>query len=334
MLLDPDDGPRRERTWWSYDDEAHAWVMREALETRRHVLEARTALATIRAELPTTRDCDVDDDSAATGFEFGARVGSDLLSVVSTGGAAEARQIHDQVLATRLWLPLAFGGETSHWPASVVVIEDPDRRLEFFSRHPGVPEGGAAALAELGSCWIDGRLFVSRYDTAQRVDGAVFQTVGAYLRKVYGIDQRHGWLNQSLCNYLTAKVYGTHLSFWVTTDRYGSSKGLDWTERAPLSAGGWFELALPLLADDRPIASFARVLTFPTQQMTWEDVVVGYAFSAYLFEGRRDDLLEIAGRFGGREEKTAVVEDVLEMPLDAVRERLRAWIVAMRTVQR
>ncbi|MEZ5980669.1 MAG: hypothetical protein R3F34_21010, partial [Planctomycetota bacterium] len=68
VLLDPDDGPRRERTWWSYDDEARAWVMREVLETRRHVLEARAALATIRAGLPTTRDCDVDDDSAATGF--------------------------------------------------------------------------------------------------------------------------------------------------------------------------------------------------------------------------------------------------------------------------
>jgi len=64
--------------------------------------------------------------------------------------------------------------------------------------------------------------------------------------------------------------------------------------------------------------------------MTWEDVLVGYAFGAYLFEGRREDMAELLRRIGRGEEKVAAIEGVLDMPLPAVRERLAAWIDGLR----
>ncbi len=324
--FEPDHEALRQRIGEVRDADSGRWVLEEVPIARRNIAANYDVLAEVRAGLPSTSPGEPDDDAAATSVTFATVLQSEALHVATTLAGSEAQSLHDTIVTAQRYLARFFDSEPEYvCPDKVVSLSDALFKHAFFAEHPAVdPETLDDNLA-LNGAWIGQQLVVSGPTETERLDMASFLTTTGQMLIIFGREDDTGWIRQSLTSYLSAAVCGTHLSFLVTRDQYGQS-GRPWPARVPTTRSGWLEAARPFLGEDQPFGNFVRALGVPTRGMGWEEVAVGYALSVYLCEARRTELFEILRRFEKGDEKMGVLEEVLQIPLPALRTRLARWI--------
>lgn len=333
LAIAPDHAVLRERTGYAKDPASGTWALAEVVAARARVADNRALLQRIRSELPAARPSDPEDGASATGVRFTHTVGSEHMVASVDGMAGEAQSLHDLVLTELGYLREVLGRRPRYqMPQSLVGISQSPNKTQYFSNHPEVRQEDMGTHRELYGSWLGPHLVLSSPVPEERLDMATFLTTTVFLSENFGSEGDSGWIRQSLASYLSSQVCGTHLSFLVLKNEYGEADGPPWPERMPPTLSGWLSLARPFLADDQPMSNFARALSTPTVAMTWEDVAVGYAFAAYLCEGRRDDLLRLLPQLGRGAQKLPTIEATLGLPLPALRQRLAAWIDTVGTL--
>lgn len=320
----------RERLGEVWDETDAKWILVETRDARVARAEFAARIEELRAALPPIEEAAYDEHTRAMeGIEFECALAARGVNATSTLDLAETTDLLTTVLLVLDVVHTAFPRQPAVRVPTVLYALEPGERARFLEQHPLTPKDELAYRSLVNSSWLDGRLVVSSTTSVLRKDVAAFQTAARALTEKYGVWIDDGWSQQGLTSYLAALVTGTRLSFWdiQNTDQYGKQKkdAKNWMERVPPATRGWLLEAKALVDDGQTMAHFARALSSPTIQMSWEDVVTSHAIAAYLFETRRDALATILMRTK-KEAALPVFEEVLEMPLEEFRARLVRWI--------
>jgi hypothetical protein len=196
-----------------------------------------------------------------------------------------------------------------------------------------------AFVADLSSFTVEGRAFMlSRLDgalagtddmlisdgePARRLDCAVRGAWARLLKRCFGLGDQPGWLADGLGLYLTREMCGTRWT-WLILGTLGKDKdALRATLAAP--ASNWLGEASKLLQAERPVR-LEVVVNLHLQNMRMEDMLCGYALSAFLLEGHADELPALMKRIGAGETTPVAVKAVCGWSIEELETRLKRWL--------
>jgi hypothetical protein len=331
-LIDGDNEMLRQRAGFAWDEQKSEWRMREIVAAKLDRGERDGLFKELDANVPAAQRADVDPAGQATGLAFVTSVAAARVHVMSTGTAEEAQRIVAIVHRAPDFLGGAFGlpDPTRELQWRVYDMNNSDLRSPFYSKYPEV-NGDRAELAQADGVGLGVGVFaIASNSPMGRYDMAANQRCGDYLERVFGAGLDKGWVRAGLGLFLSYQLCGTRTTLWINKDEYGGGSGPKLGERLRDPEVDWLDEARILLRrKDEPV-NLVAVLGKPVQQFSAEDLLTSYAISAYLFEGRRRDLIAILQRIGKGETPVTVFESQLEMPMDAFRERLILWLAEMR----
>ena len=202
------------------------------------------------------------------------------------------------------------------------LVEDNAQLVEVAQAHP---ESSADGLEEVGSFWLDWRSMVTwGEDTTIRVDAVSRQTVSWLLRHKYKLSVKQGWAWEGIGLYLSFRVCGTRLRFFVRETDYVRTEGRSDDLRNPQA--NWLKLARDVLQKQPPNMKF--LLGKDVNSLTERDLLVSYALGAYLVEGRKAELPKILARIT-TEPSTQVLQEELGLDPDQLAKELRRWLEAL-----
>lgn len=333
--LDPNNEDLRERAGHKWDEDRKSWRLFEVVDAKLDRALREALMADLRANTPVGTRTDIDEGGAATGIPFSTVIESPRAKVATTGTPEEAQGtlalLHQapDMLGHVFGIPDPFAQQGVQF--RYYGLADPNLRLQFYQRHPefqGDPEYQST---------IDGSMFgnycmcIASTRAQSRQDMATNNRVTTYLRQVFGADLESGWIWAGLGLYLSYQLCDTRLTLYIQRGEYGDSDGPQLGERLRDPEVDWLDEARLLLRQrgDRE-HNILTTLGRGVGDFTAEDLLCSYAISAYLFEGRRADLIEILKRIGKGDNPTLTFETVLGMPMDAFRERLVEWLAEVR----
>lgn len=202
------------------------------------------------------------------------------------------------------------------------LVEDNAQLIEVAQAHP---ESAADGLDGVGSFWLDWRSMVTwGEDTTIRVDAVARQTVSWLLRHKYKLSVKQGWAWEGIGLYLSFRVCGTRLRFFVRESDYVGAEGRSDDLRNP--EANWLKLAKDVLQKQPPNMKF--LLGKDVNSLTERDLLVAYALGAYLVEGRKAELPKILSRIT-TEPSTVVLQEELGLDPDQLGKELRRWLEAL-----
>jgi len=333
--LDPNNEDLRERVGHKWDEDREEWRLFEVVDAKLDRALREGLMADLRANTPVGGRTEIDEGGKATGIPFSTVIECPRAKVATTGTPEEAQQTLALLHQAPDMLGHVFGIPDPYAQQGVQFryygLADPNLRLQFYQRHPefqGDPEYQAT---------IDGSQFgnycmcIASTQAAGRHDMATNQRVGMYLNQVFGADLNKGWVRAGLGLYLSYQLCGTRTTLWIQNDEYGDGEGPKLGERLRDPQVDWLDEARLLLRSrgDRE-HNILTTIGRPAKDFTAQDLLCSYAIGAYLFEGRRADLIEILKRIGKGDNPTLTFEAVLGMPMDAFRERLVEWLAEIR----
>lgn len=324
----------RERAGQKWDESREEWRIFEVVDAKFDRLLREGLMKDLQANSPTGTRAEVDEAGAATGIAFSTVIECPRVLVATTGTPEEAQRVLEifhqapDMLTQMFGIPDPFAEQGVQF--RYYGLADPELRLRFYQGHPefnGDPVYQATiAGSQFGNnaCCIASTQAVSRYDMAAN------QRVGNYLNQVFGADLNKGWVRAGLGLFLSSQLCGTRLTLWIQTDDYGENDGPSLGERLRDPSVDWLDEARLLLRRSSKPVNLITVIGKKTADFSAEDLLASYAISAYLFEGRRADLIEILKGVGKGDNPTLTFEKHLGMPMDAFRERLVEWLAEMR----
>ncbi|MEZ5979631.1 MAG: hypothetical protein R3F34_15640 [Planctomycetota bacterium] len=328
----PDDPELHAFLGETYDPERSRWILLESAAAIADRAARVELLEKMREKLPEATPCNPDEYARKMNIEFPVCVESRNVNCTSTVDEEETRALLDISHMMRDYFAAVFprAGKPGY-PTVIYVLDGGNLRRAFFSQHPLCKPDDLEWRVPLTSSWLQGRLVVSAESKVLRKDVTTFQTCGYALTEKYGVWVEDGWAQQGLCSYLSYNVCGTRLSFWqISEDRYGGFKNKDWTDRVPPTTDGWLSEARRLVDEGQPMGKWVRALAIHTSQMDWQDVVMSHALAAYLFEGRRPELIAILERLKKAKQAetpmTTVFEEELGLTVQDLRDRVMRWI--------
>ena len=202
------------------------------------------------------------------------------------------------------------------------LVEDNAQLVEVAEAHT---KGKGAGLETVGAFWLDWRSMVNWGEsTTIRLDGVSRQTVSWLLKHKFQLTDKQGWAWEGIGLYLSYRLCGTRLRFFVRESDY--DRGADRSDNLRDPDVNWLKLAKDVLQNQRPNMKF--LLGKDVNNMTERELLVSYALGAYLVEGRKAELPGILARIA-KEPSTTVLEEVLGLDPDQLGDELLEWLDAL-----
>ncbi|MBK7645013.1 MAG: hypothetical protein IPJ19_18535 [Planctomycetes bacterium] len=301
------------------------WRLAEAMsaEARRTELEtcaraARDAAPAAESTTPSAQDL-----AYLPAWKF-ARVG-DGIRILSQTGEDEARALGSAGHAALALLQEVCGKPLVPSPGfSLYVLADEsdgdafvknvaestaeDHRIWRLAPGFGIPRRAAVAV------WDK--------DPRRRLDCFTRHLVANCLFTGYGVDARQGWVLDGLGLYLTQRLAGTHAT-WFRPDR--NDEDLALRKRLATEDCDWLAQARELV-HDRHAPKLDVVVQRPLAELRLEELLLAYAFAAYLAEGQPKALPEILDRMGRGGAPTDTIAAVTGRSFAEVEARFLRWL--------
>lgn len=323
LQVDPDDavvhGLRGELR---VDD---AWVLSETLLGKSRRAELRQWIDDARRTAVQPQVLSATSDDLALLPAWKLVLGSEKTRALLQTDETEARDILQSEHVARELVSRLCGKEVGPWPGfTAYVLVEPAEREKFVAAIPGASDDERKLWRNAVGFGIPGTASVVLWDKdrQRRLDCYVRHLVASCIYKSYGIDHRQGWVVDGLGIYLTREIVGTRFT-WFTPSK-ASDKGL---LRGKLSSpkANWMAEAQALLKrDDAP--KLALVLALDLDDMRAEDLLVSYAFAAYLVEGQGKALPGILERVGAGAAGADSVAAVVGTSVEEIEKRFARWI--------
>lgn len=212
---------------------------------------------------------------------------------------------------------------------TLYVLESDYDMKRFVASYPDLDEDQRRRARNLGSLWLPGKTRCGIWgpDREMRVDMSCKQVAVRFIDTQFGVKPKRGWLVDGLGLYINQHVVGTRLSRHVTITDYVKPGEVPLTQGLEDPGADWLAIAERCLSSFTD-QEFARALGRNTNEMTAEDVVVGYALVAYLCEGAGPESLRSVLENVGSETSSSVaaLESWFELPLFEIRLRFLAWL--------
>ncbi len=326
LRVDPDDPATRAARGEVLDGEA--WVLVETARGRTRRVELRTLVQDALNGAPEPKSAPVSPAERALGVEWSHVVETEDVRALTTGERVEVVRVAQVNHAAGEVFRGVFGAETQLYDDyTIYLLVHGGEKEAFLERHPAVaPEQRESLMALVGS-GIPGTANVAQWqdDPAARLDGIVRHTLGGLLRDEYGISIQHGWVWEGVGIYLTWRMLGTRLTWYVQPDDYQLDDGMSLRPLLHVPGSNWTNEAYKLLRSKRR-PDLREVLGRTVTELRVQDMLVAYALAAYLLEGRPDEAPELLRRVGEGQEPDVAVREALGLSLDDLPDRLVRWL--------
>lgn len=332
MWFGDDNIELRREMGFEFDEEAKLWRMSEVLAARADRIERKELLERLLNEVPEPEATEVDENGAKTGIGFFSVFANDRVLVCSTGKPEEAKRLLAILHLAPEFLSESFrrSDPTSDQKWFVYDLANPNLRRQFYDNHPDVKPEDRERFANSAAITFGFLALCGSGETpANRYDCISLNRAGHYLRNVFGLQPERGWAWAGLSTYLSYQLCGTRLTQWIQESKYADGKAKDLGERLTDPKVDWLLEARLLLEEAGRAPGLRTVLGRETKDLAADELVIGYAFCAYLYEGRRDDLCRILDRMREGQTSPQAVEGVLAMSVESASQRLLEWLQAM-----
>lgn len=306
------------------------WVTQLVLDTEKRRDELAEGLEKALEAVPKPKAILPDTTDRAFEIEWDGRRGTDRVRVLATTDHDEAASVAETIHAAWTFVPQVLGIEREPPKGQTIyLISGRGLRATFIDNCPGLTDERRERLFGLGGGGIPG---VPRMATwagwdVGRADMALKYTTVKMLDDEFGITTDRGWLVEGVGLYVNQIVLGTKYTRHVAATKYvdKSEPKIDADLNDP--SADWLEIAAEYMEDVRPTrlaATFGR----NTNELSPADVVLGYAFVAYLREAHGAATLEALLRKVGSGEASAVVaiEAILEAKLPLIQADFKGWL--------
>jgi hypothetical protein len=312
------------------EGEAATWVTALALETPGRRAKLAEWLAAAREEASVIEEADLDDVDRQIKLDWKHRLRSGRIRLIGRASQEESQQaLRAGATAASFMTQLVGEKPGADYAWTIYVLDNQFDMNRFVGSYPGLDENQRRRARTLGSLWLPGktRCGVWGPDQETRVDMSCKQVAVRFVDTQFGVKPKRGWLVDSLGLYINQNVVGTRISRHVTMTEYVKPGEVPLTQGLEDPDADWLAIAARVLGGltDK---DFARALGRNTNEMTPEDVVVGYALVAFLCEAAGPESLQFVLKQVGSGASSSVValETWFKMPIAEIKLRLRAWL--------
>lgn len=306
------------------------WTTQLAQKTEKRREAIMASLEKARKAAPKCVPAKLDATDRVFDIQWDGRQRTDRVRVLATTNNDEAERVARTIHAAWDFLP-AFLGIERKAPEGLTIylIQGRGLRANFIDNCPGLSEERRERLFSLGGGSVPGMDRMATWSgwPVGREDMALKSTTVNLLEDEFGITTDRGWLVEGLGLYVNQIVLGTKYTRHVAATRYvdKSEPKIDADLNDPNA--DWLEIAADYMQDVRPTrlaATFGR----NTSELSPADVVLGYAFVAFLREAHGPEILAKVLRKVGAKEASAVVaiEEILGAKLPAIQRSFRDWL--------
>ena len=141
----------------------------------------------------------------------------------------------------------------------------------------------------------------------------------------YGVSGQNGWAWEGMGLYLVYQLTGTRKTYFIDRQAYARTSQTTLWPKLQDPQTDWLVEGRALLAG-AAAPGLEFLLGRSVDTMRDEDLLVAYVLSAYLLEGRPDDVPRILRRIGAGEHPVRVFEDVMGFSVPVLEGRLRRWL--------
>ncbi len=305
-----------------------AWLLAETVRGQTRRVELRRFVAEALANAPEPQDSPVGPAEAELGVEWAHVVDTEAVRVLGTGERAEVVRVARINHAVGDVFRAALDSSTKHYAGyTIYLLGDEAEKRAFLERHPAVTPENRDYLMSLVGTGIPGTANVVQWqaDPLARVDGIVRHTFGGFLRDSYGISVEHGWVWEGVGIYLTWRVLGTRLTWYVQPEDYELDGGVSLRPLLHVPGANWTDEAYKMLrSKKRP--DLRDVLGRTVSELRVQDMLYAYAVAAYLLEGRPGEAPGLLRRIGEGQEPEVAFEEALGIDLDELPDRIVRWL--------
>jgi len=306
------------------------WILEETQRARARRVAIAAIVEKALAEAPAPSKAQLDRTEDAAPIEWAAGAATDrvrtLGSVPATEVVRTARTAHaaGDVFEALLGTPAPY-----RRGFTIYLLDGRWQGMEFLRTWPGLSDAVREYLRPLRGGWIEAAIRVVDWSPTpeERLDGALRQTLGMFFESGLNIRAEQGWAWEGFGLYLTDRMLGTTLTWFV--------KGVDKAETRSSDSTTGVQDARDLLAaayrsaagGEAPRLRF--MLGRSLGDMGPSDLVRAHALVAYLIEGHPDAVRPVLFRLGDSEHPVRVLEDELGMTLTRIEARLDRWLGEM-----
>jgi hypothetical protein len=323
LAFDPDD----ERVRGILGDArlGDAWVMAETASGKQRRSEIKAAAEKWKSEPATTEEIEPTEAEQKLADAWTASVRTPSIRVLGLVEKSEVETIAQACEGARDLVAAVFKTEVKLPKDLTFYVMDPEQRDAFVDKLPGASDEQREALKKTVGAGVPGssNVFVADEDPAKRLDCAVRHTLIHALRETFGVGVKQGWVWEGLGLYLTRELVGTRLTWFVLASPGVEQDSLSGNLLTPES--NWMAEALGLLNGEHP-PDLVEVVGRDLPSLALEDMLIGYALSAYLVEGRPAEAPELLARLGKGVSPAQAFEKSLHVPLADLQPRVKRWL--------
>lgn len=304
------------------------WVLGETVTAKQRRADIASMAKAALDDVGELKDATLTDVERGLAIKWSQARMTKSVRVIGTVPLEEVEKVARNCEAAGRFFRAVMGADTLHRDGFTVYdMVSPKEGQTFADTLPGVdPEFRKSLKASVGAL-VAGLPVVAAWDkeAARRVDGASRQTFGDFLSRGYNTTLDAGWAWEGFGLYLNGALAGTRMTWFIPLDNKDpEQKKLQKKLTDP--ATDWMSEAQAMLQKpEHP--KLAAVLAKPDKTMTPEDLLYAYAFTAYLIEGRPQDVSDILHRVGsGTTKSSEVLAGVLKLDMPAIEERFERWM--------
>ncbi len=307
------------------------WVLAESARAKLRRPELKTIVREALAAVPELVEVQPTELERALGVHWSAAVGTPRVRVLGSVPRDELERVARTAHATFEVYAAVFDDPVRQLEDYTIYVLSGESERDAFIR--GWPGWGPDRLAEIrawAGAGVPEDIHVARWDAspARRLDGAMRHTLGLCMKLDTGAGLDVAWAWEGFGMYLSRAMVGTRLTWYGSglSAATTGSRSKQLLGRLLNADVNWMNEAYSMLkADAAP--KLATLLERDINAMGVRDVLLAYAFAAYLLEGCPDavpGLLAAAGE--DRARSSEAVTAALGRELHETQDRLQRWL--------
>lgn len=341
LLVDPEEARVHEKRGDVKVD--GKWLMKETVAHKQQREKIRALVKKCMAEVPKGASTTPNADELKLVSAWRCTLATDDVRVLSTGDNDGCERMVQAVQAAGALIDGMLGTRVSYPGGYTIYLLGPEEKATFIERLPEIPDKDRKMMLGTAGGGIPSTNNNAIWDTDPKVrlDMAVRLTYQNLLRSAYGFGSKEGgFASEGLGLYFTREILGTRLTWWVIPTKV--PRGEFFSEavvtqdveaqatRARLmqADSNWLNEALKLF-DAGSAPHLAQVTRRHVDSMSTADILVSYAFIAYLLEGHPEQANEFFVHVGSGTAEEAS-KATFDLTLADVEKRLHRWLKEVR----
>lgn len=304
------------------------WVMEESKRALAWRPKLRERKKELFANYPGSEEGSTEEDEDSWGVTWRGNVENDRVRVLSTGSKGEADKAAQVCHVVWDYTRDLFDHEFDPSYSAYLIASKSDKN-SVIDNLAGLEPEQRKRLKKLGGTMMGGTIYTWAPNEDGRVDSSCRFSLSMLMARRFGINSKHGWAHEGIGMYVTERLLGTRLSFFVRATEYAEGGG-NLRRQLQDPDSNWMRLAQKVLEKDKK-PNIAFMLGRDVNTLTPEDLLVSYALAGYFMEGHEPEVLvEILERIGQGENPAETMEDVLGYDIGTLSTRLLDWLREIR----